>query len=613
MSLVFSIKNFRMSFSKRRQGTETFCFCTSIGVKKKTFHLPLLHVRYAIEKGLGDEAKLTKNLFLKDPSCRILLTGLLLGIAIWVSLGSTAYAQATPNCSSQFLVDEALPSGARWQLCWEHRARDGIVLHEIIFTPTNGTPRMVLFHASIAQIHVPYDDNGTRYHDVTDYGLGDRNMNDLTNADCPNGTLLSHDDKNMLCQRVTRHGHAFSGGGLQHQGYVLSLFSVSHVGAYNYIPLWQFYDDGTIEPIMGATGKLQRYGNEEEHGWLVRPDGYTNKIGISHTHNYYWKLDFDLNGTGDDDIVEEIELVPTDDSTQRILSVIQLDIEAARSINMERMRTWRVRDGEAANANGQSISYRFEPLRVGHRDEGPAYEPWTLNDFYVTKQKSCENYASKNPTTDDCAKDLSAFVDGESIDGADIVTWYGVTFHHIPRDEDEKYMHAHWDGFRIVPQNWMAENALAAGLAAPTLTPMPTDTPTQTATTMPTETATSTPSQVPTQTHTPFPTSTSTGTPTSTPINSPISSPTSLPTNTPLPTATSTLTPTAAVMTSTPTQTVPLTQTVPPTQTEPPTITPRPTATSSPQTETVVPAPNMDTGVVTYGDNDANANHASHS
>jgi len=401
---------------------------------------------------------------------RIIIAAFFLATVTLLYTDSTpAYSQGT-LCSSQYYVDETLPSGARWQLCWEHRNLDGIVLYEIYFTPANGgSARQIMTEASVSQIHVPYDDNGARYHDVTDYGMGGANMQSLSAADCPNGTLLNDNDKNVLCKRTASRGHAYFGAAQQSQGYALSLFSVSPIGEYNYIPLWQFYDDGTIEVVMGASGKLQRRGSNDGSGWPIRSN---NTSGISHIHNYYWRLDFDLNGTGNNDIVDEIQFVPADNNQRRELSITQLSNEADRSVDPENMRSWRIRDAEVNNSNGAPIAYYFEPLRTGHRDIGPSYEPWTNNDFYVTKHKDCEKYVSHNPTTGGCGSDITDFTNDESLNGQDVVIWYGTTFHHIPRDEDESYMHAHWDGFKIVPFDWTAFNSLTDGAAIPT-TPVP--------------------------------------------------------------------------------------------------------------------------------------------
>ncbi len=396
-------------------------------------------------------------------------------------------AQSAMNCSGQYLIDVTLPTGGRWEMCWEHRQSEGIVFYDVYFTPVGGgLRRKVMAQANLAQVHVPYDDNRSRFHDLSDFGLGGTRLDNLTQADCPNGTLLVDAGKNVLCMQVEPRGYAYKYFAQQLQGYTLSLFSVSHIGQYNYIPVWRFADNGVIEPTVGATGKLQRLEyNSSNYGWVVRNDAQGEVYAIAHMHNYFWRLDFDIDGP-QNDMVEEFEFTPVDYNWSYQISVTPFTTEAARSVNPTRMRSWRVRDTVTTNGDGHAISYHLEPLRVGHIHQGPVTEPFTNNQFYVTVNKPCEKYASHNPTIN-CAGDVSEFANGESLVGQDIVLWYGITFHHLPRDEDEAMMDAHWDGFQIIPRDWTATNPLdnvVLGSATATNTPIPS---------MATSTATNTP------------------------------------------------------------------------------------------------------------------------
>ncbi len=380
-----------------------------------------------------------------------------------ISLFSLPYsvANAAENCSDEFYVDQTLPNGARWDMCWEHRQREGIVLSAVYFTPKSGTRRMVLNQAALAQIHVPYDDNGTRFHDITDYGIGGQYLQNLNADECPLGTIYpityifeeQEYTKNVLCKQVLKNDISFKSGKTTAQKHYLSLFSVSPVGAYYYIPTWRFMDDGAIEPWMGATGALQRFSNnldtDETIGWKIDD----NRIGISHLHNFFWKLDFDLNKTFLDDVVEEVNF--TLSNGKRTRQTTTFNTEAARQVNPNTMRHWRISDKNTTNANGHNISYDILLNETGHQDIGPASEPFTANDFYVTKQKDQEKFASNNTSG---ANNLAEFANGESIADNDIVVWVGITFYHMPRAEDAPHMDAHWSHFKIIPRDLSANN-----------------------------------------------------------------------------------------------------------------------------------------------------------
>ncbi|MEB8431348.1 putative Ig domain-containing protein [Cocleimonas sp. KMM 6892] len=379
-----------------------------------------------------------------------------------LSLLGFSHANAAENCGNEFYVNEIFPNGARWDMCWEHKDREGIIFKSIYFTPKNGTRRMVLNQAAIAQIHVPYDDNGTRFHDLSDLGIGGLNMLELQSDECLDGSLIPFSGKNVLCKQTTKQDISFKSGTNTANGYYLSLFSVSPVGAYYYIPTWKFFDNGKIEPWMGATGALQRFGTDDSTGWLLAD----NRVGIAHLHNFFWKLDFDLNKTYLDDAVEEINFNLVNGKRER--SIIPFSTEAARKVNPETMRHWRVRDKSAKNENGHSISYDVILSEMGHQDIGPASEPFTHNDFFVTTQNDNERFASHNTSG---GANLDEFVNGESIVDNDIVVWAGVTFYHMPRSEDAPHMDAHWSHLKIVPRDWNASNTLSDDVTnnAPTI------------------------------------------------------------------------------------------------------------------------------------------------
>jgi len=372
-----------------------------------------------------------------------------------------AKALAAEFCNDQYYINKTLANGAKWDMCWSHSKNQGIRYHHIFYTPKNASRRMVLFDASIAQIHVPYDDNGARFHDVSDYGLGDdngsnNNLVSLKPAECPSGTLAYFNNKAAVCYRTLNNGSAYRKNTGRKNSQILKVFSASKVGQYIYGIDWDFYDDGRIKPSIVATGALQRYttiGNQA-HGWLVEEG---NRVGLSHMHNFYWRLDFDIDGTGENDIVQEINHNAWQGKRYKIIT--DFSTEKARSVNPNTLRSWVVKDGNTTNPKGHKISYEIRLDEAGQREIGPSFEPFTNNDFYVTRSKSCELFASHNASINNCDTDnLSEFVNGESIVNQDIVTWVGVSFYHMPRSEDAPKMDAHVSGFQLIPRDWHMTN-----------------------------------------------------------------------------------------------------------------------------------------------------------
>ena len=370
----------------------------------------------------------------------------LAALAVVPVLAPKADAVGEGGCSPTFAIDEALPNGAHWSMCWERRNLEGIILHDVTYTPPGGGAIEVLGQMNLAQIHVPYDNNVARFHDESDFGLG-FHLDALVPGDCPDGDLLSDGSEAVLCRQVGPSGYSYKSYDDVAQGDSLTLFSVSAIGAYNYILQWQFEDDGTIRPAVGATGQLQMYGGNRATGWNV---GGGN-VAVAHMHDFYWRLDVDLAGVANDRVQE---LAAAQDAGGETFTNTRtpLRTESARRVQPRSFRSWRVLDTTVTNDDGHRISYELLPS-TSNVFRGPGYEPFTHNELYVTTNRSCERFASHNPTSGGCASDLSTFTNGESLDGADVVLWYGTSFHHLPRDEDEDHMDVHWSTFALVPRD----------------------------------------------------------------------------------------------------------------------------------------------------------------
>ncbi|HPY40593.1 MAG TPA: hypothetical protein PLM98_08750 [Thiolinea sp.] len=385
-----------------------------------------------------------------NPLANLAIAGLLFGL--------NSFAVADEACDPEYLINVQLPSGARWKMCWEHSLQNGISFHHIAYQHKQGKLQSILYRAELAQVHVPYDDNGARYHDISDYGFGEKNLLSIDEKECPNGSLIKFHGKPVLCQQIVSRGEELHYQDKSVQAYTLSLFSTSQIGSYNYLPRWDFFDNGTMELNVGATGLLQRFGlgSQPDMGWPIG----NNKIGLSHLHNFFWRLDFDLAGNGKNDYIQEINFVP--DSGGLKAQQETLSQEAGRDVNPQTMRTWIVADKDLKNSAGSPLAYEIQLYQSGQRDVGPPEEAFTEHDIYFTKAKECERFASHNSGADVCARDLATYVDGEALEGQDIIVWPSTSFYHIPRTEDAPYMNVHWSGIRLKPFDWHDKNPLAS-------------------------------------------------------------------------------------------------------------------------------------------------------
>ncbi len=368
--------------------------------------------------------------------------------------GGAAWAQATPVCSGEASISETFSNGARWEMCWESRIRENLVLNDVFYTPPQGERKRILSSARLSQLHVAYDDSDVTYNDITQYGLGGGYIVNLAQADCPLGELLYVQTRPAICRwRSKGHDH-YRTASRSVSAESLTLFSVSQVGAYAYIVTWKFFSDGAIEPQIGATGALQRNSDKTElpFGRVLQGDDHT--LWLSHTHNYYWRLDFDLGESATDDVVTESKTQLMENG-QRQTQVERFSTEQARVIDSDNPVSWEIWDKLPGDKPTQNDSgYRIEPIRYGHRLERKDKEPYSEFDFFVTVANECERFASQNARFNpDCSNDVAEYANDESVVDADILLWHRVSFHHVPRNEDQRHMHTHWDGFTIEPVN----------------------------------------------------------------------------------------------------------------------------------------------------------------
>ncbi len=340
-------------------------------------------------------------------------------------------ASAADFCGAPYLA-----VGANWTVCWEIRAHEGLAISHAFYSKP-GFDRGVLSDATVAQIFVPYETGQPRYHDVA-YGLGAGMQRLSANEDCPEGVLLAED---KVCRVVEDRGLAerFCADGrcTALRGQALVLWSSSQMGAYNYIVRWEFRDDGTIQPAVGLAGVLQA--------------GQT-----AHTHNVYWRLDVDIHDAGGDRVEEFWRIAPAwGDGSVGAYGWVPLLGETYRPNDLHTFRKWRVIDVSKTNAWGRNWGYELVPSPGDGSLRTTQAEGFTRGELWVTRVHADERFVST-----ETADLLSSYLDGETIDGEDVVLWYAVHAYHEVRAEDEPYIPVEWITFHLRPRDFFDGNPL---------------------------------------------------------------------------------------------------------------------------------------------------------
>ena len=381
-------------------------------------------------------------------------------VAGFILLGSFHSAEArpgNPSCPTGQTIQSTLSSGSSWSMCWEARDKEGVVLSDIRYQAPGQARRRVMGEISLSQIQRNYDDGSPVRFLVTSSGLGGNNLINLTSSECIGGQLRYAAGKPVLCESKKDAGYIYKyGTQTAVSGQDLSLMSASQIGNYSYTVEWIFKENGTIQPKVGLSGSLDQTGSNASFGWPIQQNG---QVGVGFVDNYYWRMDFDLGSSNSNDVIEQITSTLSADRTRRSKSITRINTESGRNFSPEVKRFWRVRDGSQTNGFAP-ISYELVMLNYDHQSVGSNNESWMNRDIYLTKYNACERFAADNSTVNGCGWGVNSYTNGESIASGDVVLWNRISYHHLPRDEDDNVIGMRWNSFKLLPRDWHAVNPL---------------------------------------------------------------------------------------------------------------------------------------------------------
>lgn len=346
-----------------------------------------------------------------------------------------------------------------WTFRWGIRYREGLVLNDVRFQG-----RQVLRNAALAEIFVPYHPGQPRPEDSRD-GMGHNLAELIPGQDCLPGTSCQMlnargrpEGKRVVGIHEEPTGLMYLGERGRAYGKKLVVWCASRLGGYTYFIRWSFRNDGMMMPEVGLTGKLEHAKPGEPppgQGSLVeRGLGGRTVHAPTHVHNFYYRLDFDIDGP-EHDTVEE--MTHRQDVPGRSLSSrdawVPVTKEEGRSLDAAAFRSWRVVDQFSTNALGHRRSFELVPGGNG-QFRGAESEPFTQADLFVTRYNAREfPFTAADPRA---LKDsLHTYLNGESVDKENVVVWYKMNVHHVPRTEDWPAMPVEWMGFRIVPRDFL--------------------------------------------------------------------------------------------------------------------------------------------------------------
>lgn len=359
-----------------------------------------------------------------------------------------------------------------WTFRWQFRDIEGLMLTDVHFQG-----RKVLKSINLAEIYVPY---ATGWPRPEDFSLGGFKANPMPlqiAKDCvANGgrcIAFNRDGKRatgetadiMVHEEPT--GFMYAGKLGRAPGKMLVLWNMAHFpgphDGYTYVVRWKLRSDGSICAEVGATGGLQHLnvGADTGRGLIVGKDEKGDDVfAPSHIHNYYFRIDLDIDGA-DNNVAEEFAY-GIDEKDRRLSKVhwYPFEVECGRTRAEDVFRSWRVTNPTSKNAQGHVRSYHLIPGGNGAWKDGLKFEKdgkaidMLKEDFFITKYHP-EEFPYTIADDRRMLTALSGYLDGEKVMNTDVVAWYRLSFVHQPRSEDWAAQPVVWNSFELMPRDFL--------------------------------------------------------------------------------------------------------------------------------------------------------------
>jgi primary-amine oxidase len=386
-----------------------------------------------------------------------------------------------------------------WEVRWQNwrfrlgfNAREGLVLHTIGYAD-RGRLRSVIHRASVAELVIPYGDprpfQGWRNaFDIGEYGIGTLTNSLERGCDCLGeiryfDVQLADDRgepypiKNAICLHeedngiLWKHFDADLGHTEIRRSRRLVVSFIITAGNYEYAFYWYFYQDATIELEVKLTGIVLTAalppGETSDYGTVVAPQ----TLAAHHQHFFSIRLDMAVDGERNSVFEVETERVPRGpdnpygNAFRPRRTLLRSESQAQRLIDPLTGRRWLVVNPSIVNALGQPVGYQLVPagnvVPFAHEDSSFLRRAaFTTRHLWVTPFAPDERFpAGEYPNQHPGGAGLPEWTKADRpIENTDIVLWYTLGSHHIPRPEDWPVMPVERAGLALRPFGFFDAN-----------------------------------------------------------------------------------------------------------------------------------------------------------
>ena len=378
-----------------------------------------------------------------------------------------------------------------WQLRLGFNHREGLVLHTVGFRD-GGRVRPVAHRLSFAEMIVPYRDATPDHYrrtafDIGEWGLGFMTTSLELGCDCLGEiTYLDavvHDSRgeprtisNAICVHeedngiLWKHVDERTGAEVRRARRLVISFHVT-VANYEYLVYWRFYQDGSIECEVRATGiMVTSYfpdGRQPPYGTLVDERTYAP----FHQHFIVARLDLDVDGPDNTVHSSQSEAVPVSEDNPHGLGLVlretplRTEAEGRQDYDWGAQRVWKVVNDNVRNGLGAPVGYKLVPTGTFPPlldSSSPAFRRAEVigHTLWVTPYRPDERWPCGDfPNLSERDTGLPRWTaQNRPIENTDVVLWYVFGIHHITRPEDWPVMPADTVSFWLKPFGFFDRN-----------------------------------------------------------------------------------------------------------------------------------------------------------
>jgi len=242
------------------------------------------------------------------------------------------------------------------------------------------------------------------------------------------------------------------------------------VANYEYLTYWRFYQDGTIECEVRATGIMVTgayAGDPPPYGAVVDEGTYAPY----HQHFIVARLDMEVDGPDNCVVVSESEALPVSEENPYGLALVQRsrvlesESEGRQDVDWATRRSWKVVNRSVPNRLGTPVGYELVPSGsfpalldrgspVLQRAGVVAHALW-VTAFDEEQRWPAGEFCNQSRRDAGLPEWTTA---DRPIADTDIVLWHVFGIHHVTRPEDWPVMPVDKTSFSIRPVGFFDRN-----------------------------------------------------------------------------------------------------------------------------------------------------------